>query len=79
MHESRQHLNCSFMKPYSEVDDDNVFLLFLDGGGIRGLVFIQAVIELDKRHEQLYQSSEPFLKYSTGLLEPVREQLQVSL
>ena len=44
-------------------DDDDVFILCLDGGGIRGLVFIQAVIELDKRREQLYPGSKPFLSY----------------
>ena len=50
-------------KPPPKPDDDDVFLLCLDGGGIRGLVFIQAVIELDKRREQLYPGSKPFLSY----------------
>ena len=50
-------------KPPPKLDDDDVFLLCLDGGGIRGLVFIQAVIELDKRREQLYPGSEPLLSY----------------
>ena len=50
-------------KPPPKRDDEDVFLLSLDGGGIRGLVFIQAVIELDKRREQLYPGSKPFLSY----------------
>ena len=50
-------------KPPPKLDDDDVFLLSLDGGGIRGLVFVQVAIELDKRREQLYPGSKPFLSY----------------
>ena len=44
-------------------NDEGVFMLSLDGGGIRGLVFVQVLIELDKRCQQLYPGSKPIHTY----------------
>ena len=50
------------VRPQSaENDPEDVLLLSLDGGGIRGLVFIQVFLEMDKRRKKLYPDSSPLL------------------
>ena len=47
----------------SSTDDqvEKVTMLSLDGGGIRGLVFIQVFLEMDKRRKKLYPQSPTLL------------------
>lgn len=54
-------------KPTARASDDDVYLLTLDGGGIRGLVFIQSLMGIDKRRKQLYPDSEFIMNYFNWL------------
>ena len=44
-------------------NDDDIYLLTLDGGGIRGLVFLQVMLGIERRKTQLYPHSQPFISY----------------
>ena len=46
---------------------DDVYLMTLDGGGIKGLVFIQVLLGIEKRRKILYPESEPFVSYFNWL------------
>ena len=46
---------------------DDIYLLTLDGGGIKGLVFIQVLLGIEKRRKLLYPSAEPFVSYFNWL------------
>lgn len=46
---------------------DDIYLLTLDGGGIKGLVFIQVLLGIEKRRKLLYPDAEPFVSYFNWL------------
>ena len=50
-------------KPTPKANDEDVYLLTMDGGGIRGLVFIQSLLGMERRRKQLYPDSECILNY----------------
>ena len=44
-------------------DDKDIYMLTLDGGAIKGLVFIQVLLAMEERKNYLYPGSKPFLSY----------------
>ena len=56
---SVEHVRRAGAKP----SGDDIYLLTLDGGGIKGLVFIQVLLGIEKRRKILYPDAEPFVSY----------------
>ena len=60
--ELRRKLDRDGEKPVGKhVDHSATLLLSLDGGGIRGLVFVQVLLEMEKRRKKLYPHSDHLL------------------